>query len=863
MKNVRSYAFIGVILLTGLCILAAGLYYFNARARAFNLKPLVLIHAPLNRDQVEVGDGVLVHATARENAGLRRIELWVDGQLIDARDSAEETVTILTLSSHWNPTEAGTHVLIVRAISSGGVDGQASVILQVSAGGQGQAQTHTVQEGETAEAIAAQHDVSLEELSASNPGLASAAPGDEVVIPDDDPLPAQGGDVFTESDPPAAEGDAPNSENPFFANLMFLLSVFTSPGERIGLRVEVLELRTGAEFDSLHCYVSLADSSPIWFPDSDGDQTTDESFALLADGRWDVEPYLEGNSAPIIAWPENIPLPMNFSCVGITGGGTDALELGMVALSIPPEEWESAHSIEVDGENGPLFLEYRVSREEIPSRGIPIFLDPSMTSPTNVRLDPDHNSLRWDYNPDITRNPPEEPIDGFRIYLNDTLQWVEPADARQSWLPSEWFHPQCGASYRFEVTAFRVGFPDGPESYPDSAEIFTPLDGCIRQIEVLFHSLETFDLGGDGDPGDRDLNGDVGPPYGHFFANEWRTSFHVFYPGLKGGVDQMRGLFNNRLYDLGEIFADPAWRFDDAPHTIVDIPLEGVLEIGFHIMDNDWKTDDLICEAISTHRNFSHFDRWQEDVLLLSEDGRCQLTFSYGPALGSPVGTGLEGAEPAPYIRVEEIRVDRQNDQVQVRLHNTGSAAWPSKDLDVELQTRSGETIAAQTWPDFSIEVAGERILRFMDVEITSPYDGCVLIDPDDEVHELSVHHPVCPVLPDLTITDVRVDLSVEIGTLEVLFQNVGEGRVWDYPLCIRVDALEGSLRQLELICVPNVNMEPGESRLYTLNMDADDRTRMRLGFYVFVNPWDELTSFYESDIVNNSYIIESLLSDD
>ena len=100
MKNVRSYAFLGVILLSGLCILAAGLYYFNVRARAFNLRPLVLIHAPINRDQVNVGDGVLVHATARENTGLRRIELWADGQLIDARDSVEENVTILTLSSH-------------------------------------------------------------------------------------------------------------------------------------------------------------------------------------------------------------------------------------------------------------------------------------------------------------------------------------------------------------------------------------------------------------------------------------------------------------------------------------------------------------------------------------------------------------------------------------------------------------------------------------------------------------------------------------------------------------------------------------------------------------------------------------------
>ncbi len=858
MKSIRLYAFLGVIFLVGLCILISGLFYFNARARAFNLRPLVLIHSPINHDQVAVGDGVLVHATARENGGLRRIELWIDNKLIDAHDSGEGNAATLTLSSHWRPTRAGAYVLIVRAISSGGVDGQASVNLYVFESREEKEQTHIVQDGETADVIAAEHDVSSEELSALNPDLASAAPGDELVIPDDDSLAAQAGESPDADDPPAAEGDAPNSENPFFANLMFLLDVFTPPGERIGLRVEVLELRTGADFDSLHCYVSLADSRPIWFPDSDGDQTTDESFALLADGKWDTEPYLEGNSAPIIAWPENIPLPMNFSCVGVTGGGTDALELGMVALSIPPADWGSTRSVEVDGENGHLFLEYRVSRDEIPSHGIPIYLDPSMTSPTNARLDAEHNALRWDYNPDSTRNPPEEPIDGFRIYLNDTLQWVEPADARQSWLPSEWFHPQCGASYRFEVKAFRVGFPDGPESYPAAAEIFTPLEGCVRQIEVHFNSLETFDLGGDGDPGDRDLDGDVGPPYGYFFANEWRTSFNVYYPGLnQGGVGQMLGLFNNSLYDLSEISTDPVWRFDGAVRTIVDVPLDGVLEVGFHIMDNDYKTDDLICEATSTHSNFSFFDRWQEDELLLSEDRRCQLTFSYGPALGSPVGTGMEGVEPVPYLRVEEIRVDRQNDQVQVRLHNTGSAAWPSKDLDVELQTRSGEIISAQTWPDFSVQVAGERILRFTDVEVHSPSDGCVLLDPNDAVHELSAHYPVCPVLPDLTISDVRVDLSVEIGTLEVMVQNIGEGRLWDHPLCIRVDALEGSLRRLELICGPSINMEPGESRLYTLNLDADDRTRMRLGFLVMVNPWDELTSCYESDIANNSYTVE------
>ncbi len=846
----------GLFVIALLLIVGFSLFYFQGRAKAFHSRPLVLIHAPMNHDRVGIGDGVLVHATAREDNGLRRIELWADDQLIEARD-APEPVKNLTISSHWNPAQAGGHVLVVRAISSDGVEGQSTVTVGVSDSGEVESQTHTFQEGETPDSIAADHNVSLEDLSASNPDLGSAAPGDELIIPDDGPPAAQEGAAPDASEPPSAEGEAPGSGSSLFANLLFVLDELTPPGEPVALRVEVMELRTDQEFDSLHCYVGLADNSPVWFPDADDNQATDESFAPRSDGEWDVAPYLAGDAAPIISWPENLPLPLNISCVGIAGGGTDALELGRVELSIPPEDWGGPHNVETDGEGGRLFLQYRVIPSEVPPRGIPIWLDPSMTRPTNVRLNWPSRTLRWDYNPDPTRDPPEEPIDGFRIYLNDNLQWVEPPDARETGIPPEWFHPQCGATYTFSVTAFRLGFPDGPESMPESVSVSTPLEGCSHQIRFILGSLETFDLGGDGDP--EDLNGDVGPPYGYFFANEWQVNFDIFFPGLnQGHINQPVGLFNNRLYDFSEIVNDPVWRFQGVHYTTVDVPLDGALEFGFHIMDNDWRTDDLICEATSSPYVDGAFDRWV-DGTLPSEDGRCRLHYSFGPAFGSPVGSGVAGWEPLPWIDVEDIWVNEYTGAGRVSIRNNGTAAWQSKDLDVQLLTRDGRVITTLTWEDFVLQVEQGIFLDFPAGTVTSsssPYfEACVFIDPEDKVLELyerddrAEHGPVCPALPDLIISNVQFDPSDESGTLELTVQNIGRGALRSRTLCFGIFSDGSSL--MEPHCRQSISLEPGQSGFFTLIVDDDIRIQMQDGCYVGVNPF---LSFLEADGSNNSY---------
>ena len=141
-----------------------------------------------------------------------------------------------------------------------------------------------------------------------------------------------------------------------------LFDIFTVDPGNVTLKLEMPTLRTGESFDSLHCYASLADSLPQWYPDRDNDQATDESFPSGDDGLWITDGFLAGDSAPLISWPTDLPLPLTMNCVGILGG-TEALDLGQINLEIPPEDWDGIQkSHESDGDGGHLLAEIRISQ---------------------------------------------------------------------------------------------------------------------------------------------------------------------------------------------------------------------------------------------------------------------------------------------------------------------------------------------------------------------------------------------------------------------------------------------------------------------------------------------------------------------
>jgi hypothetical protein len=380
---------------------------------------------------------------------------------------------------------------------------------------------------------------------------------------------------------------------------------------------------------------------------------------------------------------------------------------------------------------------------------------------------------------------------------------------------------------------------------------------------ITFRTLETFDLGSDGNHERR--HGDVGPPYGYFFANEGQITFDTGRL-TNSGLDMPNGFSHDTTYDLLALSADPTWHFNGMTALAPEIAEGGSFQFGFHIMDEDSGRchdsddpgcDDLICEANSmVYTNPADFDRWQ-DGTLTSENGRCRVSYTFGPAPGSPVGSGVAGWEPLPWIDVEDIRLDPTTGGLQVQVRNTGTAAWPWKDLDVELRTRTGDTITTMTWPNFVLEAGQETILGFPPEVLSPPYDACVLIDPADKVleeferSEMLYHSPVCPTLPDLIITSVQFDNSGEDGILDIMIQNVGDGALEGRTLGVEALLPDGSPLHL-LRSLPNITLEPGESLPFQVpGVSEAIRERMRGGYSVVVNPD---VRFAEADHTNNNY---------
>jgi hypothetical protein len=107
-------------------VAALGYYFFLWPEEASS--PVVLINSPRYGDQVEVGEEVLVRSIARDEGKVARVELWVDGQLQKAQDSTlPGGASPFPLLARWRPSSPGVHTLVVRAFSSRGRRGQASI----------------------------------------------------------------------------------------------------------------------------------------------------------------------------------------------------------------------------------------------------------------------------------------------------------------------------------------------------------------------------------------------------------------------------------------------------------------------------------------------------------------------------------------------------------------------------------------------------------------------------------------------------------------------------------------------------------------------------------------------------------------
>lgn len=130
----RRVATIVLGLLLALCLISAigGLAYLLWPQGV--ARPVVLIDSPGYGESVAMGDMVTVHAVARDDAKVTRVELWVDGQLQESQASLLPGGTSpLPLAVQWQPDSPGAHRLVARAFNADGVRAHASIEVEAMA----------------------------------------------------------------------------------------------------------------------------------------------------------------------------------------------------------------------------------------------------------------------------------------------------------------------------------------------------------------------------------------------------------------------------------------------------------------------------------------------------------------------------------------------------------------------------------------------------------------------------------------------------------------------------------------------------------------------------------------------------------
>lgn len=129
----------GLILLIGLIIAIIGASVFAFRNNGGNgvaaSVPSVLISSPVNGSEFQVGQRVIVQATATDVEGVVRMELWVGGQKIgQAVSPSPKGQSPFTAVMEWTPQVEGSYSLAVRAFNARGGE-SAPTTINLNVGG--------------------------------------------------------------------------------------------------------------------------------------------------------------------------------------------------------------------------------------------------------------------------------------------------------------------------------------------------------------------------------------------------------------------------------------------------------------------------------------------------------------------------------------------------------------------------------------------------------------------------------------------------------------------------------------------------------------------------------------------------------
>jgi hypothetical protein len=849
-KRTRTCLLISLGVVGVLALIFFGSRFLYLRVRANLVPPQILIHRPFNNQIISPASGSFLHATARSKAGIRRIEVWADGEFIYAQEAPESgVISPLVLHTFWQPNGVGLHEIIVRAYDANDIKGIASVLVEAEESAAEEADSFD----STSIIEAGVYPEDAESSSASPYSGGSSFSGESADYTPSDPAP-----------PPPEDEPPPEPLLQMFAFSLFEVFDFLDLGDDeeenlpdssgpLQLKLEALELNTYADYGGVHCYVGVGGSTPTWYPDRDNNQDTDEEFESLGSGMWNIADYMADDNGVAIYWPGGDPLPFEINCTGSAGDGTEAIDLGVVEMEIPPGEWDGiTRQVDAEGE-GSFTLSYRISMEA----PIPIILRPDWPVPFNVHIDEERRELQWEWERTedfVGVNP------NFLVFANDILVFQTHYLTREIRLPDVWFNPPCDVTYAFTVVAYHPPYPEGDYSYPSlPARLPDPDDGprtdCQPEFLVSFDTLVTGDLGGD--PGiDNNWSNMVRPVTGRFFGNRRAVRFSdvTLYP--------------DRTYNISELVGSSG-----SSHFIYEAQEGENLRIGFRLIDHDGSSAQRLCTnyvyhdySYSSLMEIGHFEE-----TLYSEEGRgtgerCQVHYTIQSVSGSASGT--ETAIPLPWIDVTDIREDPATGFVQVDVKNTGSAEWADHRLTLGIYNRETDTRIRNHSEDLFLDIGQEETIT-TDYTAGNLGNICIVVDPDEAVVELyestgalyHIYTPYCLPLPDLFIHKIQYNAEDNILQIEVHNQgdstsNLGPSSQVDvYDLTVRLEPDSGAphIDSIPRLFRHDV-LEHHDSTWIEWPLTSEQRERLQDGYTITLDPENDMVEIDES---NNSYHVE------
>ncbi|MFB0534283.1 MAG: LysM peptidoglycan-binding domain-containing protein [Anaerolineae bacterium] len=734
----------GVVSACCLLPLLGGLVYYLLGPQITPGRPLVMIHQPTSGQRVPMGRAVAVHSTARDEKKVTHIELWADGQL-QHRQASPRTggISPMTLMQGWQPTTAGFHTLVVRAFNRSGGDGQASTVVEVVTepteepttepgetatpeptlppGCEEPVGAYLAQEGDTLESIATTLGVTVEQIQICNPDLGAdpLAAGTVVLVPiseEPEPTGEPTGEPTEEptaeptEEPPEAPPGGETPPDPEGDPPPDIIPDLPEPEPpTTDLEFEALVLEVEGVYDGVYCFGALGPADFERIPPGH------DSFASSGERRWNIADYAAGAQRRTFPWLPEEPLRVAAECMGIESG--NPLALGNFENFHGSEEWDGRRLVGTGtGTEGWFQMEYHINYAGA---------DGGLPPPTNLHTETLGllHQLRWDWPGD------EGTIDGFRLYLNDSLQWaVTNPGARSTGLPAAWLDPPCDDTYRFHVTAFQGPLGVGIESISSDPVVIEGLP-CDEVWRVTFDQMHftclRADIAGFCPPPGGWL---AGPIYGNFWANTKSVMFDSGAPGVS--------LWPMTLlpYSVLDVFFAPVC--DDCPaHSSVVVPQEvGGLAIGAQV----WEVDPPgAAPAAPVCADMVLIDPVVEgDGVVVCDTPWGMGTVHY--IIGSDV-PGAGGVSVGPGLPDLAVLNTWNNmaGQMHVRVQNAGTVPLAGWDLDVRLERAStSENLGTFTFSGFTLEPSEATTLTRPEWVLGDPTDIIVTLDPNNVLPE-------------------------------------------------------------------------------------------------------------------------------